>query len=82
MYNCLLIHQILCSLRDDFQMQAEFQIGLFFFPMHYTMTMHYTMQDYYSPGLCYYGMLMPLLFPVAVGVVYCNRLGLKFFIHN
>ncbi len=41
-----------------------------------------SMQDHFTPSTCYYGMLVPLLFPVGVAVAYCNRMGLKFFIHN
>ena len=40
------------------------------------------LQTNFSPGCCYYGLLVPLTLPVGVAFAYCNRVGLKFFVHN
>lgn len=36
----------------------------------------------FQHGTCYYGLLIPSCVPVIVVLLYCNRMGLKFFIHN
>ena len=46
------------------------------------MLFHMYVQDDFAPGVCYYGMLVPIMFPVTVTVLYCNKVGLKFFVHN